>query len=68
MVETPQTQQRTHSLKKKKECRNHEKNYVRKKTLPSFRNQDWSTVKSETEKVNDLLTYIPTKTSQIWTI
>ena len=32
----------------------------KKTTLPSLRNQDWRTVKSETEKVNDLLTNIPT--------
>ena len=31
-----------------------------KTTLPSFRNQDWRTVKFKTEKVNDLLTNIPT--------
>ena len=31
-----------------------------KTTFPSFRNQDWRTVKSDTEKVNDLLTNIPT--------
>ena len=32
----------------------------KKPTLPSLRNQDWRTVKSETEKVNDLLTNILT--------
>ena len=32
----------------------------KKTTLPSLRNQDWWTVKSETEKVNDLLNNIPT--------
>ncbi len=32
----------------------------KKTTLPSLRNQDLRTVKSETEKVNDLLTNIPT--------
>ena len=32
----------------------------KKPTLHSFRNQDWRTVKFETEKVNDLLTNIPT--------
>ena len=31
-----------------------------KTTLPSLRNQDWITVKSETKKVNELLTNIPT--------
>ena len=29
-------------------------------TLPSLRNRDWRTVKSETEKVNNLLTNILT--------
>ena len=29
--------------------------------FPSLRNQDWRTVKSETEKVKDLLANIPTK-------
>ena len=29
-------------------------------TLPSLRKQDWGKVKSETEKVNNLLTNIPT--------
>ena len=28
----------------------------KKTMLPSLRNQDWRTVESETEKVNDLLT------------
>ena len=32
----------------------------KKTTLPSLRNKDWRTVKSETEKVNDLLTNILT--------
>ena len=32
----------------------------KKTTLSSLRNQDWRTVKSETEKVNDFLTNIPT--------
>ena len=32
----------------------------KKTTLPSHKNQDWRTVKSENEKVNDLLTNIPT--------
>ena len=32
----------------------------KKTTLPFLRDQEWKTVKSETEKVNDLLTYIPT--------
>ena len=32
----------------------------KKTTLPSLGNQDWRTVKSKTEKVNDLLTNIPT--------
>ena len=32
----------------------------KKTTLPSFRNQDWRSVKSETEKVNDLLTNLLT--------
>ena len=32
----------------------------KKTTLPSLRNQDWRTVKSETETVNDLLSNIPT--------
>ena len=32
----------------------------KKTTLPSLRNQDWRTIKFETEKVNDLLTNIPT--------
>ena len=34
--------------------------FENKTTLPSFRNQDWGSVKSETEKVNDLLTNPPT--------
>ena len=32
----------------------------KKTNLPSLRNQDWRTVKSKTEKVNDLLTNIST--------
>ena len=32
----------------------------KKTTVPSLRNQDWRLVKSGTEKVNDLLTNIPT--------
>ena len=32
----------------------------KKTTLSSLRNQDWRTVKSETEKVNALLTNVPT--------
>ena len=32
----------------------------KKTTLPSLRNQDWRTLKSETEKVKYLLTKIPT--------
>ena len=32
----------------------------KKTTLPSLKNQVWRTVKSETEKVNDLFTNIPT--------
>ena len=32
----------------------------KKTTLPSLRNQEWRTVKSKTEKVNDLLINIPT--------
>ena len=32
----------------------------KKTTFPFLKNQDWRTVKSETEKVNDLLTNIPT--------
>ena len=31
----------------------------KKTTLPSLRNEHWRIVKSETEKVNDLLTNIP---------
>ena len=31
------------------------------KILPSLKNQDWRTVKSETEKVNDLLKKYPNK-------
>ena len=37
-----------------------EKNKTTKNTMPSFMNQNWRTVKSETEKVKDLLTDIPT--------
>ena len=33
----------------------------KKTTLSSLRSKDWGTVKSETEKVNDLLKNIPTK-------
>ena len=33
----------------------------KKTTLPSLRNQDWETVKVETEKINKLLTCISTK-------
>ena len=33
----------------------------KKTTLPSLRNQDWRTIKLETEKSKDLLTNIPTK-------
>ena len=33
----------------------------KKTTLPSLRDQDWRTVKSETEKVNDFLINIPRK-------
>ena len=32
----------------------------KKTTLPSIRNQDWRIVRSQTEKVNDSLTNIPT--------
>ena len=32
----------------------------KKTTLLSLRNQDWKTVKSETEKINDLFANIPT--------
>ena len=32
----------------------------KKTTLASLRHQDWRTVKSETDKMNDLLTNIPT--------
>ena len=32
----------------------------KKTTLPSLRNQDWRKFISETEKVNGLLTHIPT--------
>ena len=40
--------------------------FERKTTLPSIRNQDWRTVKSETEKMNDLLTNIPTNDGLIY--
>ena len=30
----------------------------KKTTLRSLRNQDWKTVKAETEKINELLTHI----------
>ena len=32
----------------------------KKTTLPYLMNQEWKTVKSETEKVNDLLRNVPT--------
>ena len=32
----------------------------KKTRLPSIRNQDWKTIKTETEKINELLTYIST--------
>ena len=35
--------------------------YKKKTRLPSLRYQDWSTVKAETEKINDLLTHISMK-------
>ena len=61
MIKTPHTQtlrkKRLH--KKKKEFREFEENYVGKKTaLPSLRNQDWKTVKVETEKINELFARI----------
>ena len=37
----------------------------KKTTLPSRRNQDWGTVKSETGRVNDQLTNIPTNNIKI---
>ena len=37
----------------------------KKTTLPSLRNQDWRTVKSETEKVNDSRTKIPTNITEL---
>ena len=36
-----------------------------KTPLPSLRNQDWRTVKSETKKANDLLTNIPTNITDL---
>ena len=33
----------------------------RKKNLPSLRNIEWRTIKMKTEKINQVLTYIPTK-------
>ena len=33
----------------------------KKTTLPSLRNIEWRTVKTETEKINQVLTYISTK-------
>ena len=33
----------------------------KKPTLPSLINIEWSTVKAETEKINQILTYISTK-------
>ena len=35
--------------------------YEKKTTLPSQRNIDWKTVKTENEKINALLTYISMK-------
>ena len=37
----------------------------KKTTLPSLRDQDWRTVNSETEKVNDFLTNIPTNITEL---
>ena len=34
----------------------------KKTTLPSLENIEWRTVKTETEKINQVLTYISTKT------
>ena len=33
----------------------------KKTTLPSIRSKEWRTVKTETEKINQVLTCIPTK-------
>ena len=37
----------------------------KKTTLPSLRNIEWRTVKMEMEKMNQLLTYISTKTFEL---
>ena len=47
--------------RRKNECRNHEKNHVWKENSIVF----WSTVKSETEKVNVLLTNTPTNITEL---
>ena len=57
----PNSEEKTITQEEKNECRDYEKNYVCKENiLSSLRNQDWKTVKVETEKISDLLTSIPT--------
>ena len=36
-----------------------------KTALPSLRNQGWKTIKAKTEKINDLLTTIPTNITEL---
>ena len=62
MTHTQQTHKRKHWPKREKTNIDAIRGIIseKKTTLPSLRNQDWRTVKSKTEKVNDLLTNIPT--------
>ena len=61
MTNIPQTYKRKHWPKGRKYYRYHNRIKSEKKTtLPSITNQEWRTEKSKTEKVNNLLTNIPT--------
>ena len=60
MTETTQTTTQTLTQEEKMNAEIIKRIMSEKKTsLPSVRNQDWRTIKSETEKINDLLTNIP---------
>ena len=55
-TEQPLTQEQKINLEDLKRIMNEQKT-----TLPSLRNIEWRTIKRETEKINQVLTYIPTK-------
>ena len=63
MTHTPQTNEQTQTLTQEEKINADTIRRImseKKITLPSLRNQDWGTVMSETEKVNDLMTNILT--------